>query len=95
VQLVDTQQLVTFPAVYNTFGYNDARANELANAQRQFDTDTPGGVAAAEDAETYMVDGAFSVPVASVQAVLFSDSSVTGLKFGPYYPDPTLWLPVN
>jgi hypothetical protein len=42
-----------------------------------------------------MVDGAFSVPVASVQAVLFSDSSVKDLKFGPYYPDPTLWLPAN
>ncbi|MGP3534264.1 ABC transporter substrate-binding protein [Microbacterium sp. RD1] len=95
VQLVDTQQLVTNPAVYNTFGYNDAKANELANVQRQFDTDTPEGIAAAEDSETYMVEGAFAVPVASVASVLFSDSSVTDLQFGPYIPDPTLWRPAN
>lgn len=95
VQLVDTQQLVTNPAVYNTFGYDDPKANELANAQRQFDTDTPEGIAAAEASERYMVEGAFSVPVASVQSVLFSDSSVTNTEFGPYIPDPTLWMPAG
>ncbi len=86
MQLVDTQQLVTFPAVYNTFGYNDPEANELADAQRQQDTDTPEGIAAAEASETYMVENAFAVPVSSIKAVLFSSSAVTNVGFTTFNP---------
>ena len=35
VQLTDTQQLVTNPALYNYMGFTDAKANDLAEAQRK------------------------------------------------------------
>ena len=96
VQLVDTQQLVTNPAVYNYLGYNDPQANELATAQRAQDVDTPEGIAAAEASETYMVENAFLVPVASIQSVLFYGPSVTNVDFTAYpWPDPTRWSPAN
>lgn len=96
VQLVDTQQLVTNPAVYNYLGFTDAKANELADAQRAQDVDSPEGVAAAEAAETYMVENAFLVPVASTKTILFSDNSVAGLDFTAYpWPDPSRWMPAN
>ncbi|MEO5534621.1 MAG: ABC transporter substrate-binding protein [Pseudolysinimonas sp.] len=96
VQLTDTQQLVTNPAVYNYLGYTDAKANELVAAQRAQDVDTPEGIAAAEASETYMVENAFLVPVASIQTVLFSAKSVSNIDFTAYpWPDPSRWTPAN
>jgi peptide/nickel transport system substrate-binding protein len=95
VQLVDTQQLVTNPAVYNYLGYNDPKANELATAQRAQDTDTPEGIKAAEDSETYMVEQAFLVPVTSIEAVMFSDKSVKDVSFTTFLPLPELWKPAE
>lgn len=96
VQLTDTQQLVTNPALYNYMGYTDEKANELANAQRQYDIDSPEGVKAAEASETYMVENAFLVPVVSTQALLFTTGAVKGLDFTTYpWPDPTNWVPAK
>ncbi len=96
VQLTDTQQLVTNPAVYNYLGFDDAKANELATAQRAFDVDSPEGIAAAEDSERYMVENAFLVPVASIQTVLFGSSKVDGIDFTAYpWPDPSRWTPAD
>lgn len=96
VQLTDTQQLVTNPALYNYMGFTDQKANDLANAQRQHDIDSPEGKAAAEASETYMVEGAFLVPVVSVDALLFAAKSVSGLDFTTYpWPDPSNWKPAE
>ena len=96
MQLTDTQQLVTNPALYNYMGFTDAKANELAEAQRKQDIDTPEGHAAAEASETYMVENANLVPVASVDALLFATHDVDGLKFTTYpWPDPTNWKPAK
>jgi len=95
VQLVDTQQLVTNPAVYNYLGYTDEKANQLADEQRKQDTDTPEGIKAAEAAETYMVEQAFLVPVTSIKAVMFSDSSVKGVDFTTFLPLPETWQPAQ
>ena len=96
-QLVDTQELVTKPALYNYLGYTDAKANELAAAQRKYDVTSPEGIKAAQDSETYMVQRAFMVPVTSIQAVLFSTKSVTGTDFNAAFsiPDPTRWKPAS
>jgi peptide/nickel transport system substrate-binding protein len=94
VQLVDTQQLVTNPALYNYMGYADPAGNQLAQSQRTYDVDSAPGRQAAQASETYMVKNAYLVPVASTDALLFATSSVTGLKFGTYpWPDPTQWKP--
>jgi hypothetical protein len=96
VQLTDTQQLVTNPALYNYMGFTDKKANALAEAQRQQDIDSPEGKATAEASETYMVENAFLVPVASVDALLFAANGVDGLKFSTYpWPDPTNWKPAK
>jgi peptide/nickel transport system substrate-binding protein len=96
VQLADTQQLATNPAVYNFLGFKDPKANALATEQRKYDPDTPEGKAAAEASETYMVQQAIAVPVASVASVIFSDKSVTGVDYEPYpWPDPSRWKPAN
>ncbi len=96
VQLVATQQLVTNPALYNYMGYTDAKANELAVEQRKYDVDSPEGIAAAEAAETYIVEGAFLVPVTSLSAQLFSTSAVTGVDFTTAaQPDPRNWRPAE
>lgn len=96
VQLTDTQQLVTNPALYNYLGFTDQKANDLANAQRQHDIDSPEGKAAAEASETYMVENAFLVPVASVDALLFAAKTVDGLEFTTYpWPDPSNWKPAQ
>ncbi len=62
VQLVDTQQLVTNPALYNYMGYQDPAGNQLAQAQRAHDIESPQGVQAAQASETYMVKNAYLVP---------------------------------
>lgn len=96
VQLTDTQQLVTNPALYNFMGFTDEKANALAEAQRQQDIDSPAGAAAAEASETYMVEGAFLVPVVSVDALIFATDDVDGLEFGTYpWPDPSNWKPAE
>ncbi len=96
VQLTDTQQLVTNPALYNYMGFTDPKANALAEAQRKQDIASPAGVAAAEASETYMVENAFLVPVVSVEALLFATHNVDGLKFTTYpWSDPTNWKPAN
>ena len=96
VQLTDTQQLVTNPALYNYMGFTDEKANALAEAQRQHDIDSPEGKAAAEASETYMVQGGFLVPVVSVEALLFAADGVDGLEFGTYpWPDPVNWKPAK
>jgi len=96
VQLTDTQQLVTNPALYNYMGFTDKKANELAEAQRRQDIESPDGAKAAEASETYMVEGAFLVPVVSVQALLFATHDVDGLKFTTYpWTDPTNWKPAK
>jgi hypothetical protein len=96
VQLTDTQQLVTNPALYNYMVFTDKKANDLAEAQRQHDIDSPEGKTAAEASETYMVENAFLVPVVSVDALLFAADGVDGLKFGTYpWPDPTNWKPAK
>jgi ABC-type transport system substrate-binding protein len=96
VQLTDTQQLVTNPALYNYMGFTDPKANGLADAQRKQNIDSPQGVAAAEASETYMVEGAFLVPVASVDALLFATKGVGGLEFTTYpWTDPTNWTPAK
>ena len=96
VQLVDTQQLATNPAAYNFLGFNDDKANGLAAEQRKYDIDSPEGKKAAENSETYMVQNAFAVPVASTSAILFSSKKVAGLDFTSYpWPDPTNWKPAN
>lgn len=96
VQLVDTQQLVTNPAVYNYLGYTDAKANALAVDQRKYDPQSADGVKAAEAAETYMVQGAYAVPVSSVRSVVFGAKSVTGLAFNSYpWPNPLNWKPAS
>jgi peptide/nickel transport system substrate-binding protein len=96
VQLTDTQQLVTNPALYNYMGFTDEKANALAEAQRQHDIDSPEGKAAAEASETYMVQGGFLVPVVSVEALLFAGDGVDGLEFGTYpWPDPVNWKPAK
>jgi peptide/nickel transport system substrate-binding protein len=97
VQLTDTQQLVTNPALYNYMGFTDQKANALAEAQRKQDIDSPDGVAAAEASEAYMVESAFLVPVASVDALLFAaPHGVDGLKFTTYpWSDPTNWKPAK
>ncbi len=78
VQLTDTQQLVTNPALYNYMGYTDQKANDLASAQRKQDIASPAGTAAAEASETYMVQGGFLTPVVSVDALLFATADVDG-----------------
>jgi ABC-type oligopeptide transport system substrate-binding subunit len=94
VQLTDTQQLVTNPALYNYMGFTDKKANDLAEAQRRQDIESADGAKAAEASETYMVEGAFLVPVVSVQALLFATHDVGGLKFTTYpWSDPTNWQP--
>jgi peptide/nickel transport system substrate-binding protein len=96
VQLTDTQQLVTNPALYNYMGFTDQKANDLATGQRHQNIDSPQGVAAAEASETYMVQNAFLVPVASVDALLFATKGVDGLKFTTYpWSDPTNWKPAK
>ena len=96
VQLTDTQQLVTNPALYNYMGFTDKKANDLADAQRKQDIATPEGIAAAEASETYMVENAFLTPVASVDALLFATKDVDGLKFTTYpWSDPTNWKPAK
>jgi peptide/nickel transport system substrate-binding protein len=96
VQLVDTQQLVTNPALYNYMGYQDQAGNQLAQAQRAHDIDSPQGVQAAQASETFMVKNAYLVPVASTDALLFSTKDVAGLTFGTYpWPDPTQWKPAS
>jgi peptide/nickel transport system substrate-binding protein len=96
VQLTDTQQLVTNPALYNYMGFTDQKANELAEAQRKHNIDSPEGVAAAEASETYMVENAFLTPVVSVDALLFATKDVDGLKFPTYpWPNPTNWKPAK
>jgi peptide/nickel transport system substrate-binding protein len=94
VQLVDTQQLVTNPALYNYMGFQDLAGNKLAQDQRAFDIQSPQGVQAAEASEAFMVKNAYLVPVASTDALLFSTKDVAGLTFGTYpWPDPTQWKP--
>ncbi|WP_180899897.1 ABC transporter substrate-binding protein [Martelella soudanensis] len=96
VQLTDTQQLVTSDAVYNFSKFVDEKADSLAVEQRKYDIDTPEGVAAAEASERYMVENAFLVPVASVDALIFASDDVTGLDFTTYpWPDPSNWKPVE
>lgn len=96
VQLTDTQQLVTNPALYNYMGFTDKKANDLAEAQRRQDIESPEGAKAAEASEAYMVEGAFLVPVVSVQALLFATHDVDGLKFTTYpWSDPTNWRPAK
>lgn len=96
VQLTDTQQLVTNPALYNYMGFTDKKADDLANAQRQHDIDSPEGKVAAEASETYMVENAFLIPVASVDALLFAAKGVDGLDFTTYpWPDPSNWKPAQ
>lgn len=96
VQLTDTQQLVTNPALYNYMGFTDKKADDLAEAQRKQDIDSPAGKTAAEASETYMVQGGFLVPVVSVDALLFASKDVTGLKFSTYpWPDPVNWKPAK
>ena len=94
VQLVDTQQLITNPALYNYMGYADPTGDKLAQDQRAYDVTSPQGVQAAQATETYMVKNAYLVPVASTEALLFSTKDLTGLAFGTYpWPDPTQWKP--
>ncbi len=96
MQLTDTQQLVTNPALYNYMGFTDQKANDLAEAQRKQDIESPAGKAAAEASETYMVENPFLVPVVSVDALLFAKDGVDGLKFTTYpWPDPTNWKPAQ
>jgi len=96
VQLTDTQQLVTKPALYNYMGYLDQKANDLASAQRKQDIASPEGTAAAEASETYMVQGGFLTPVVSVDALLFASKDVDGLQFTTYpWSDPTNWKPAK
>jgi peptide/nickel transport system substrate-binding protein len=96
VQLTDTQQLVTNPALYNYMGFTDEKANKLATAQRAADVDSPEGIKAAEASETYMVENAFLVPVVSTEALLFATKDVKGLDFTTYpWPDPSNWVPAK
>jgi peptide/nickel transport system substrate-binding protein len=96
VQLTDTGQLVTNPATYNYLGFTDAKANALAAEQRKYDIDSADGKKAAENSETYMVKGAFLVPVAATDALLFSSKKIAGLDFTAYpWPDPTNWKPAD
>ncbi len=96
VQLTDTQQLVTNPALYNYMGYTDQKANDLASAQRKQDIASPEGTAAAEASETYMVQGGYLTPVVSVDALLFATADVAGLDFTTYpWSDPTNWKPAK
>lgn len=94
-QLVALTGLATNPALYNYMEFTDAGANELAAEQKKFDTDSPEGIAAAEKSETYMVEQAFSVPVTSITAVMFSSPSVTNVEFGPFLPLPEFWQPAG
>lgn len=96
VQLVDTQQLITDPALYNYMAYPDPEGNQLAINQRKYDIDSPQGVKAAQASETYMVDNAYLVPVAQTDALLFSTKAVSGLDFGTYpWPNPINWKPAS
>lgn len=96
VQLTDTQQLVTNPALYNYMGFTDKTADDLASAQRKQDIQSPDGIKAAEASETYMVQHPGLVPVVSVEALLFATKDVAGLDFTTYpWSDPTNWKPAQ
>ncbi len=95
VELADTQELVTDPALYNFMAFNDVQANQLAANQKKYDVASPEGIKAAEAASTYMVKNAFLTPVSNTEALMFSTKDAK-VKFGTYpWPDPTQWTPAN
>jgi len=94
-QLIATSGLAIPGAAYNTFGFSDQGAIDLVTEQRRFDTDSPEGQKAAEASETYLVETAFAVPVASIDAVVFSDSSVTNVDFSVFLAQPQYWQPAG
>lgn len=94
-QLIATTGLATTGAVYNTFRFDDPGINALADEQRRWDTDSPEGIAAAEASETYLVENAFAVPVASIDAVIFSTSAVTNVDFSVFLAQPQYWQPAG
>lgn len=94
-QLNVTSGLAIPGAAYNTFGFNDQGAIDLVTEQRRFDTDSPEGKAAAEASETYLVETAFAVPVASIDAVIFSNSSVKNVDFSVFLAQPQYWQPAG
>lgn len=91
------QGLFTNPALYNFFGYNDQGANDLVAEQRQYDVDSAEGDTAAATSERYVVENALAVPIASVDTVMLSTKTVSGLDFTSAFPipDPTKWKPAN
>jgi peptide/nickel transport system substrate-binding protein len=96
-QLTDLQQLFTKPALYNFFGSEIPKANELATEQRKYDVDSAEGKKAAEASETFMVDQALAVPVSATDTVMASTKKVTGVDFTAAFPipDPTTFKPAN
>ena len=96
-QLTVYQGLVTNPALYNLYKYNDVKANQLATTERQYDTGTAQGTAAAEASETYAAQQAFLIPVAAVDSIMVSSKKVTGVGFTAAFPtpDPLWWSPAK
>lgn len=94
-QLIATSGLAIPGAAYNTFGFSDQGAIDLVAEQRRFDTDSPEGKKAAEASETYLVETAFAVPVASIDAVIFSTSAVTNVDFSVFLAQPQYWQPAG
>ncbi len=94
-QLIATSGLAIPGAAYNTFGFSDQGAIDLVAEQRKYDTDSPEGIEAAEASETYLVETAFAVPVASIDAVVFSTSAVTDVDFSVFLAQPQYWQPAG
>ncbi|MEU4242570.1 ABC transporter substrate-binding protein [Actinoplanes sp. NPDC026619] len=95
--LLIMQGLFTKPALYNFFGYDDKQSNVYATEERKYDPDSPESNKVAEEFQTYVVEQAFAVPVATADTLMLSTKSITGLEFTNKFPipDPVNWKPAS
>jgi peptide/nickel transport system substrate-binding protein len=94
-QNIATNALASAAGGYNTFKFIDAEADDLLAQERLFDTKSPEGVAAAEAAESHLVETAIGAPVVSSDTVIYASKSVTGIDFSIFLPQPQYWKPAR
>jgi peptide/nickel transport system substrate-binding protein len=87
----------TNPALYNFYGYTDAQSNTLADQERLTDIGTDANNAVALTYETYVVNQALAVPVASADSLLLTAKTIKNTQFSAAFPipDPTKWMPAK
>lgn len=87
----------TKPALYNFFGYDDAKANAYATQERLSDIGTAANNAVALKFETYVVEQALAEPVSSADTLMLTSKKIKNVQFTSAFPipDPTKWEPTN